>query len=175
MQEIVTVKAYLSRYILVPFFHLLLPKATCDPPVKTLHSNKGSGRLQTFCTMKKQEEQLTFEQISTMFGIPIIQAAYNLNTTVKKIRAICREHGVIRWPYKSIKKKQSEYSFQYNFNMVKVAQQVQAPAVNEEVAQVKFLHENSRHTNLQRVTLPTFQELIQTLNVNIKQENNFSL
>lgn len=124
------------------------------------------------------EQEVSFEMISAMFGSPIHQVAHQLHISVKKVRQICRENGVVRWPASNAAtKKQMKY--QYNFNLGKNCQK--AFAYQNKL----FYKENlaSTHsttqvdvpplTNIQEVsckeqnsslqTLPSFQELMKTI------------
>ncbi|XP_073110452.1 uncharacterized protein [Elaeis guineensis] len=44
--------------------------------------------------------KLSFEEISKYFSLPIAEAASNLGVCTSALKRICRENGIIRWPYR---------------------------------------------------------------------------
>lgn len=45
------------------------------------------------------------------------KAALLLQISVRKLRLVCKENGILRWPFKHSIKKNPELQFQYNFNI----------------------------------------------------------
>jgi hypothetical protein len=50
-----------------------------------------------------KKKELTFEQLSRHFSVPIKQAAQELNVGVTVLKRQCRKLGVTRWPYRKLK------------------------------------------------------------------------
>ncbi|XP_073110451.1 uncharacterized protein [Elaeis guineensis] len=44
--------------------------------------------------------KLSFEEISKYFSLPIAEAASSLGVCTSALKRICRENGIIRWPYR---------------------------------------------------------------------------
>ena len=50
-----------------------------------------------------KKKELTFEQLSRHFSVPIKQAAQELNVGVTVLKRQCRKLGVTRWPYRKLR------------------------------------------------------------------------
>ncbi|KAJ1618039.1 RWP-RK domain-containing protein, partial [Pavlovales sp. CCMP2436] len=46
--------------------------------------------------------QLTFEEVSRHFDLPLTQAAERLQVCATLVKRICRENGVMRWPQRKL-------------------------------------------------------------------------
>jgi hypothetical protein len=49
------------------------------------------------------KKELTFEQVSRRFSVPIKQAARELNVGVTVLKKQCRKLGIPRWPHRKVK------------------------------------------------------------------------
>jgi len=45
----------------------------------------------------------TIAEIKQTFHLPLEQAAQTFNICVSKLKKLCREHGITRWPYRKVR------------------------------------------------------------------------
>lgn len=66
--------------------------------------------------------QLTYEQLKSVFHIPMHQASIALNVDLLELKRRCRELKISRWPYRKRKvvSKSSKTPFFHSFQLCKI-------------------------------------------------------
>jgi len=47
-------------------------------------------------------QEITLQQVSQYFDIPLAEAATLLNVSSSKMKIVCRQLGITRWPYRKV-------------------------------------------------------------------------
>ncbi|KAK1283464.1 Protein RKD2 [Acorus calamus] len=68
----------------------------CDTKAKKVVAERG-----------REEKQITFDELSRYFYMPITQAAKELNVGLTLLKKRCRELGIPRWPHRKMKSMQT--------------------------------------------------------------------
>ncbi|CAA7402140.1 unnamed protein product [Spirodela intermedia] len=76
----------------------LSPVLQPSSPARLLSGN-GGGAAPTVSTAPNAS-RLTFDDVAKHFNVPIAEAATALGVCSSVLKRICRENGVVRWPYR---------------------------------------------------------------------------
>jgi RWP-RK domain len=111
-----------------------------------------------------QEKQL-LDRLSKHFHKPIHRAARILRCSVNFLRKLCRQLGILRWPFKTAQTaKQRKFSFDFN---LPTPQDTAKPMVfhYEQIAKPDHMKQTLAQPHRARL-LPSFNEFLQHVGLN---------